>query len=118
MLDSQQFWDDLILFVEKNEGTILEVCVNTNITNDVRGRLFGLVVTVRFRKNSVLSRDPTRDVFPASVDSGLVFETQELPTAQMMANNALFISKNSNFPAIDLILKSEDGTMSGQCKFM
>ena len=88
---------------------LLEVCANVNVTNDVRGRLFELIVIVRFRKNSVLSKDPTRDVLPASVDSGLVFATQELPTAQMMAENTLFIPKNSNFPAIDLILKSKEG---------
>ena len=104
------FWDDLLLFVEQNEASILQVCANTEVTNDVRGRLFELLVIVRFRKNSVLTRFPEREVLPASVDSGLVFETQELPTPQMMANNTLFIPKNSNFPAIDLILKSNDGT--------
>ena len=103
------FWDDLIQFVEKNERALLEVCTNVNVTNHVRGRLFELIVIARFRKNSVLSKDPTRDVLPASVDSGFVFETQELPTAQMMAENTLFIPKNSNFPAIDLILKSKEG---------
>ena len=103
------FWNDLIQFVEKNEIVLLNVCANVNVSNDVRERLFELIVIVRFRKNSVLSKDPKRDVLPASVDSGLVFETQELPTAPMMAENTLFIPKNSNFPAIDLILKSQDG---------
>ena len=103
------FWNDLIQFVEKNERVLLAVCAKVNVSNDVRGRLFELIVIVRFRKNLVLSKDPTRDVLPASVDSGLVFETQELPTAQMMAENTFFIPKNSNFPAIDLILKSKDG---------
>lgn len=104
------FWDELVLFVETNESAILEVCAQRHVTNDVRGRLFELLVIVRFRKNAVLTREPTRDVLPASVDSGCVFETQELPTPQMMVSNTLFIPKNSNFPAIDLILKSEDGT--------
>jgi len=103
------FWDEMLDYIEKNEGSILEVCGNPNTTNDVRERLFELIVIVRFRKASVLTQNPVSDVLPASVDNGTVFESQELPTPQFMNNGTLFIPKNSNFPAIDLILKSHDG---------
>jgi hypothetical protein len=103
------FWDEMLDFIGKNEASILEVCGNLSTTNDVRERLFELIVIFRFRKDSVLTHSPDSDVLPASVDNGTVFESQELPTPQFMNNGTLFIPKNPNFPAIDLILKSCDG---------
>lgn len=103
------FWDEMLDYIEKNESSILKVCRNPSTTNDVRGRLFELMVIVRFRKDLVLTHTPDSDVLPAGVDNGTVFESQELPTPHFMNNSTLFIPKYSNFPAIDLILKSDDG---------
>jgi hypothetical protein len=103
------FWDEMLDYIKKNEASILEVCGNPSTTNDVRGRLFELIVIVRFRKDLVLTRTPDSDVLPAYVDNGTVFESQELPTPHFMNNGTLCIPKNLNFPAIDLILKSDDG---------
>lgn len=105
------FWDDLMEYVEKNERELLATCANENenVTNDddVRGRLFELIVISRFQKQAVISKQPTTDVLPAKVDAGLVYESQKLPMPAQMEANSLFIPKNSNFPAIDLILKDE-----------
>jgi hypothetical protein len=92
-------------FVEKHESTLLGTCANPNVTNDVRERLFELIVISRFRKESVVSHTAAADVLPAKVDAGKVFESQTLPWPYDMQHNTLFIPKNSNFPAIDLILK-------------
>jgi hypothetical protein len=101
------FWDDLMEYVEKNERELLATCANENVTNDVRGRLFELIVILRFQKQAVVSKQPTTDVLPAKVDAGLVYESQKLPMPAQMEANSLFIPKNSNFPAIDLILKDD-----------
>ena len=71
------------------------------------GRLFEWIVIVRFIKSSVVSTsaDTTADL-PASVDSGRWFESHKLPDPVSMQQNTLFVPKNSNFPAIDLILKA------------
>jgi hypothetical protein len=50
------FWDDLMEYVEKHEYELLATCANPNVTNDVRGRLFELIVISRFRKESVAYR--------------------------------------------------------------
>jgi len=102
----QLFWNDVVKYVEENEGSILKVCGNENTTNDVRGRFFELLVIVRFIKSSVVSTSADTAALPASVDSGRWFESQNLPDPVSMQQNTLFIPKNSNFPAIDLILKA------------
>lgn len=99
------FWEELMDYVEKNEAQLLSTCANPHVTNDVRGRLFELVVISRFRKESVISNQPAMDVLPERVDRGMVFDSQQLPPPTNMLANKLFIPKNSNFPAIDLILK-------------
>jgi hypothetical protein len=99
------FWDDLMEYVGNNEASILNTCANTNVTNDVRGRLFELIVISRLRKQTLISNDPAKDVLPGSVDAGLVFEGQELPTPSDMHMNKLFIPKNAHFPAVDFITK-------------
>ena len=91
------------------KGVSLKYASMSNLQMISKVVFFELIVIARFRKNSVLSKDPTRDVLPASVDPGLVFVTQGWPTAQMLAQTPHFIPKGSNFHAIDLILKSEDG---------
>jgi len=102
----QTFWDDVVAYVDKNEAAILRVCANENTTNDVRGRLFELVVIVRFIKSCVVSGSPDDAHLPASVDAGIRFESQELPDPETMLQNTLFFPMDSNFPAIDLILRA------------
>jgi hypothetical protein len=101
------FWDDLMEYVENNESELLATCANPSVTNDVRGRLFELIVISRFRKESVVSNQAATDVLPAKVDAGMVFESQNLPKPTQMQARTLFVPKNSNFPAIDLILKND-----------
>ena len=110
----QLFWDYVEKYVEKNEGSILKVCGNKNTTNDVRGRLFELIVINRFIKSSVVSTSADTTNLPASVDSGHWFDSQELPDPVSMQQNTLFIPRYSNFPAIDLILKAENDVWAVQ----
>jgi hypothetical protein len=99
------FWDNLMTYVTSHESQLLRVCSNPLVSNSVRGRLFELIVITRFQKLNLVSKQPDRDVLPAKVDTGMVFESQELPIPETMQEDTLFIPKNSNFPAIDLILK-------------
>jgi hypothetical protein len=87
-----------MVYVEEHEAELLRVCANPLATNDIRGRLFELVVISRFRKEKVVSRDPDLDVLPGQVDAGSVFNSQKLPEPSIMQKNTLFISKNSKFP--------------------
>lgn len=99
------FWDFLLVCVAKNESDLLRTCANPGVTNDVRGRLFELIVISRFQERSIVSQQAEASVLPERVDKGMVFETQQLPDPRDMETNTLFIPKNSNFPAIDMILK-------------
>jgi hypothetical protein len=91
--------------VVRNEANLLQTCAHPMVTNDVRGRLFELIVITRLQKRSIVSLHPEAAVLPERVDSGMVFESQQLPEPRTMGNNTLFIPENSNFPAINLVLK-------------
>ena len=54
-----QFWDELMDYMEAEEGNLLAICRYANVTNDVRGRLFELIVISRLVKKQILSNtDP------------------------------------------------------------
>lgn len=102
------FWNELMDYMEKEEANLLRTCRNSSVTNDVRGRLFELIVISRLVKKKVLSKTKENAelvVLPQTVDRGMRFGTQKLPSPDEMDSNTLFIPKNPNFPAIDLILK-------------
>lgn len=101
------FWDALLDYVTNNEVDLLQTCANPMVTNDVRGRPFELIVITRCQKRSTISLQPEADVLPGRVDTGMVFESQELRDPSKMDANTRFIPKNSNFPACDLILKQD-----------
>ena len=100
------FWEEVMTYVAENETNLLTVCKDPEVTNDVRGRLFELIVIARCQRESiVISGDPDTDVLPATVDSGTTFQGQALPEPSSMTST-LFIPINLNFPAIDIIWKS------------
>jgi len=101
------FWEKLMDYVDKQESELLATCANPSMTNDTRGRLFELIVISRFQKKQIVAEKPSEVVLPGTVDTGYVFETQQLPHPLQMGKNSLFVPRNSNFPAIDLILKED-----------
>lgn len=101
------FWERLMDYVDKQESYLLAICASPSVTNDTRGRLFELIVISSFQKKNVVAEKTSEAVLPGMVDTDCVFETQQLPHPSQMGKNSLFIPKNSNFPAIDLILKED-----------
>lgn len=107
-----KFWKELIAKVKESEAALQQVCSMEDVTNDVKGRLFELIVIARCQTQTIsrstadLGEGIGHDVFPVRVDSGVWFSGQNLPHPSSMTSNSLFIPQNSNFPAIDLIWKA------------
>ena len=96
------YCNEVLKYIESCEHQILTTCRERDVTDDVRGRLFELLVIQRFRRNTTFDNNK---LIPSTVGSGMVFEGQKLPNPKDMTKESLFIPKNSNFPAIDLIIK-------------
>jgi len=115
VLDAYQryFWDELMKYVEKMEKAILVVCNNPTVTDDVKGRLFELLVVRRCQSRSlglVLNgTDPDIDIanFPGLESSNLAqrFAGQTLPS---FIDDGIYVPVNPNFPAVDLIWKMQE----------
>jgi hypothetical protein len=107
-----KFWNELMAKVKESEAALLQVCSMEDVTNDVKGRLFELIVIARCQTQTIsrstadLGEGIGNDVFPVRVDSGVWFSGQDLPHPSSMTSNSLFIPQNSNFPAIDLLWKA------------
>lgn len=94
--------------VKESEADLLRVCSMDDVTNDVRGRLFELIVISRCQMHAIstgmeLGEGVGEDVLPVRLDAGRWFESQNLPLPSSMAANSLHIPINFNFPAIDMI---------------
>jgi hypothetical protein len=105
------FWTELMEKVKEEEAVLLKVCSMDEVTNDVRGRLFELIVIVKCQAQTILCAADNgdgvgEDVLPMTLDTGVLFQGQTLPSPSNMDNNSLFIPVNSNFPAIALIWKA------------
>ena len=70
------------------------------------------------RKKNLISMKPETYVLPHQVDAGKVLLSQKLPELYEMEKNTLFIPKNADFSAIDLILKEDKNVWAIQVHVM
>jgi len=114
VLDAYQkyFWKEIMDYVETSVSEILVVCNDRDITCDVRGRLFGLLIIRRCQGRSLrmnnLNGENDADIahFPGFSSCILAkrFPGRTLPT---LADDGLYVPVNPNFPAVDLIWKMQ-----------
>jgi len=110
VLDAYQefFWGELMKYVETKESEILDVCNNPSVTTYVKKRLFQLLVVRRCQGRSLHLDQNDSDIahFPGLLSCNLVkrFTGQSLPS---LTDDGLYVSVNSNFPAVDLIWKMQ-----------
>ena len=108
----EMFWKQLVEYVSKNEDTLLRVCDDQRVTEDVRGRLFELIVITRFmhcnkfampKQTTRPSRSLSKQTTVVNIKEKVSFSSQELPKPS--SEGTLVIPKNPNFPAIDFFFK-------------
>ena len=94
-------------FVHNNEKVLLDVCTNPALKNDVRDRIFELLVINRCSLNANLTLEI---LFPleecnliATFPSCMYDYSYRLPIS--MKKDGMYVPRNSKFPGIDLILK-------------
>ncbi len=111
------FWEDILEYVETHEASLLLICANLSTTNDTRGRIFEFLVikhcstnaNVTFLKGfSALKKCNLIETFPPKS----AFPSNVLP--EIMNENGMYVPRNSNFPAIDLIWKCGDSVCGVQ----
>ncbi|MGH3624342.1 MAG: hypothetical protein ACRDQ5_21575, partial [Sciscionella sp.] len=99
------YWDEVLKFVSQKETKLLRVCSTPGITNDVRGRTFEFIVINRCI-TGLLIADPLKGElqernFLRHVKS---FGGKKLP--EEFAEDGVYVPKNPNFPAVDMIWKA------------
>jgi len=117
------FWEDLMEHVENSVSEILVVCNNPTVTDNVKGRLFELLVVRRCHGRSLrLSNQNDAYIanlqFPGLESCNLVteFVTPDLAILPFLSADGLYVPMDPDFPAVDLIWKMQ-GTF-GLCKCM
>ena len=101
----EKLWDELMNYVETEEGRLLEVCRSADTSNDTRGRLFKTIVIRRCQSSGVAIwvGDHQMEI-GASSDR---FAGKLLPRLTATSLDRIYIPFDPNFPAIDLIWKRE-----------
>jgi len=114
VLDAYQefFWQEVMKKVEESVTQILEVCNDPHVTSDVRERLFELLIIRRCQGRSLLVNENGRNDADLANFTGLQscrsvhrFTGETLPD---FTDDGLYVPKNSNFPAVDLIWKMQE----------
>ena len=107
------FWKAIMASVNDDEKELLCVCANPKLTNDARGRIFELIVINRcsLKADVTLKGLPSSKELPSLKECNLIelfpskgiFPSNVLP--KIMDEDGMYVPKNCNFPAIDLIWK-------------
>jgi len=94
------FWNKILVYVHTHEKQLLKVCANHGLTNSACGQIFELLVISRCSRNA----NVTWDGFLLKKCSLIeTFCSNTLP--EVMVEDGMYVPRNCNFPAIDLIWK-------------
>jgi len=101
------FWESIMAFVHNHEQLLLNICAKPDSTNDVRDRIFELLVINRCSLNANIALKRLFqfktcnliEIFPSDYSCRIY----DLPMS--MEKDGMYVPRNSNFPAIDLIWK-------------
>jgi hypothetical protein len=104
----QYLWNDLMQYISTQENELLGVCRSNSTTNDVRGRLFELMVVQRCVQKGVVFKLGRMKVNIPATQQNLKIVGQLLPKLTSNSENGVYVPINMNFPAIDLVWKFGD----------
>jgi hypothetical protein len=104
------FWDKLMTYIAKNEVSLLNVMNAPDTTNDTRGRIFEGIVVQRCRVQGVIVSS-IKGIQKKSItirENVIDFKGSTLQEIENECfDTAVFVPKNCNFPAVDMVWKSE-----------
>ena len=102
-------WDNLIDYIDNNERLLLEVCKDTQITNDVRGRVFELLVIRRLQRNPKQTKTKIPGLAIPSRKHMKVQTFQGMSTLPILDEDQslfrMWVPCVGNFAAVDVILE-------------
>ena len=102
-------WDNLIDYIDNNERLLLEVCKDTQITNDVRGRVFELLVIRRLQRNQEQTKTKIPGLAIPSRKHMKVQTFQGMSTLPILDEDQslfrMWVPCVGNFAAVDVILE-------------
>jgi hypothetical protein len=101
-----RYWDDVMTHVEQREAAYLDVCVQAEVDNGTRGRLFEAIVLLRIRTHGLSFSGQWGGAHEEIQINGGEFKWfsgSKLPTFADMSGRegTVYIPESPSFPAID-----------------
>jgi hypothetical protein len=104
-------WDEIMKYISREEAILITVLLECQVTNDVVGRLFELLVIQRTKAQGT-TMIWKRSRFVIQAGQFQLFYKQKLPSWPGV--DGLWVPWNSNFPAIDFFVKSDSTVFAFQ----
>jgi hypothetical protein len=104
------YWDEVMENVAQREAMYLNVCKESEATNNTRGRLFEAIVIQRFKSRGLKLKGSWggEQEYEVEIDSGLFecFSGSALPELDAVGEKTLYFPESCSFPAIDFFFRS------------
>ena len=98
-------WDDLMLYLQQKEQSLLSACRDPDTTNDARGRHFENMVIRRCVQNGVVFQLGHEVISIPALSADFGFPGKLLPEFTSYSPNGIYVPLDPTFPAIDLVWK-------------